>query len=326
MNDFRTELTPARSTFPLNSKDQILTMGSCFADSIGNRLAENKFSVWSNRLGAVYNPLSIHHLLHLFLSEQSPLPQSYVENEGIWLNYDFHSSVSAFTKNELETKIRTMLAEATSFLKTANCIILTYGTAFVYRLKATGQVVANCHKVPSGNFTKELLTEEEIAKSFQSFHDQLHRVNPKCKIILTVSPVRHLKDTLELNSVSKSILRLACHSITKQFSNVEYFPAYEILLDDLRDYRFYKTDRLHPTDEAVEYIWQKFVNSNIDEPTRQFISQWMEIIKDLAHKPFHPQSASHQQFLLRLLQRLERLQATVEVSAEIQKVKQEIRP
>ncbi|MBS1505660.1 MAG: GSCFA domain-containing protein [Bacteroidetes bacterium] len=324
MNDFRTELTPARSAFPIRATDRILTAGSCFADSIGSRLTENKFSVWSNKLGAVYNPLSIHQLLQFFLGQQLPSPQSYMVNEGIWFNYDLHSSMSAATKEELETKIRDSVEEGNSFLKSANRVIITYGTAFVYRLKTSGQVVANCHKVPSGNFAKEFLTEEEIRKSFQIFYDQLKQINPNCKIILTVSPVRHLKDTLELNAVSKSILRLACHSLTNQFSDVEYFPAYEILLDDLRDYRFYKTDRLHPTDEAIEYIWEKFISSCMDESAQQFISHWAEIKKDLAHKPFHPRSASHQKFLLNLLKKLENLQSSVDVGAEIQKVKQDI--
>lgn len=324
MNDFRTELTPARSAFPIRATDRILTAGSCFADSIGSRLTENKFSVWSNKLGAVYNPLSIHQLLQLFLGRQLPSPQSYLENEGIWFNYDLHSSTSAATKEELEIKIRDSVVEGNSFLKSANRVIITYGTAFVYRLKTSGQVVANCHKVPSGNFAKDFLTEEEIRKSFQIFYDQLKQINLNCKIILTVSPVRHIKDTLELNAVSKSILRLACHSLTNQFSDVEYFPAYEILLDDLRDYRFYKTDRLHPTDEAIEYIWEKFILSCMDESAQQFISHWAEIKKDLAHKPFHPQSASHQKFLMNLLKKLENLQSSVDVDAEIQKVKQDI--
>jgi hypothetical protein len=325
MNDFRTELTPARSAIPLNGKDRILTIGSCFADSIGNRLAENKFKVWRNRLGAVYNPVSIHHLLGLFLENELPSPDSYLENDGVWFNYHFHSSVSAMTREELENKVNESISEANSFVKSASRVIITYGTAFVYRLKANDQLVANCHKVPSGNFSKDFLSQEDIVKSFLSFHSKLHNLNPDCKIILTVSPVRHLKDTLELNAVSKSILRLACHSLANQFPNVEYFPAYEILLDDLRDYRFYKTDRLHPTEEAVDYIWEKFLTSFVDEPTQQFISLWKEIAKDLAHKPFHPQSERHQKFLSQLLQKLESLQPSVDVSLEIQKVKQEIR-
>src|SRR6185369_3638007 len=171
-----------------------------------------------------------------------------------------------------------------------------------YRLKTSNEIVANCHKVPSINFTKSLLTETEIIESFQGFYAKLKSINPDCKIILTISPVRHLKDTLELNSVSKSMLRLSCHSIGNKFSDVEYFPAYEILLDDLRDYRFYKTDRLHPTEEAVEYIWEKFVSAYFDASSKEFIKEWKEIRKDLQHKAFHSQSENHQKFLKSLLQ------------------------
>jgi len=254
MKEFRTELIPVVSTSPFGLKERIFTIGSCFADEIGSHLAENKFNVWNNQFGAVYNPISIHQLFEFGLQKSLPSSESYLENGDVHLNYHFHSAYSSLNKDELETKIKASIGEANEFLKNGNRIIITYGTAFVYRLKSTNEIVANCHKVPSANFEKSLLTEAEIVDSFKNFHSKLKAINPECKSILTVSPVRHLKDTLELNAVSKSIVRLSCRSIVNQFPDVEYFPAYEILLDDLRDYRFYKTDRLHPTDEAVEYI------------------------------------------------------------------------
>ncbi len=324
MKDFRTELFPALSAFPINGKDTIFTIGSCFAQEIGNHLEENKFLTWNNRFGTNYNPVSIHELLSFALEKTRPYSETYLENDGIHFNYHFHSSFSAVKKEELENKIKTSIEEAHSFLKSVNRIIITYGTAFVYRLKNNKDIVANCHKVPSENFTKTLLTEGEIVQSFQGLYSKLKSINPECKIILTVSPVRHLKDTLQLNSVSKSILRLACHSIANQFHDVEYFPAYEIVLDDLRDYRFYKTDRLHPTEEAVEYIWEKFILSYLDESTKEFIKSWQEIKKDLAHKPFHPQSENHQNFLMETLRKLEQLQLKVDVSDEIQNLKLQI--
>ncbi len=316
MKDFRTELIPAVSTSPFGLKERIFTIGSCFANEIGSLLTENKLDVWNNQFGAVYNPISIHQLLEFGLKKSLPSSKSYLEAGGVHLNYHFHSSYSSLNKDELETKIKTSIAEANEFLKNGNRIIITYGTAFVYRLKSTNEIVANCHKVPSANFEKSLLTEAEIVDSFKNFHSKLKTMNPECKIILTVSPVRHLKDTLELNSVSKSILRLFCHSIANQFPEVEYFPAYEILLDDLRDYRFYKTDRLHPTDEAVEYIWEKFVTAYFNEPAKKFIIEWQKIKKDLAHKPFHPQSESHQEFLKEVLKKSEKLQQTIDSTIE----------
>jgi GSCFA family len=324
MKEFRTELMSAVSAWPIDLKDTIFTIGSCFADTIGEHLIENKFTVWNNQFGTVYNPLSIHSLLLLALESKLPSSESYLQNEGIHLNYDFHSSFSSLNKEELKSKIQTSLIEANRFLKNANRIIITYGTAFVYRLKSNNGIVANCHKVPSVNFTKSLLTEIEIVESFKFFYLKLKSINPNCKIMLTVSPVRHLKDTLELNAVSKSILRLSCHSIVNQFSDVAYFPAYEILLDDLRDYRFYKSDRLHPTDEAIEYIGEKFVAAYFDESAKKFVNDWEEIRKDLQHKPFYAESASHQQFLKSVLIKLDKLNSLIDVSMETQNVKSQM--
>ncbi len=318
MKDFRTELIPIISKSPIGLKENIFTIGSCFANSIGSHLVENKFHAWNNQFGTVYNPISIHRLLLFGLEKESPGSESYLQREGVKLNYHFHSSFSSFSKAELENRIKTSIAEANQFLKNANLIIITYGTAFVYRLKSNNEMVANCHKEPSENFEKSLLIENQIVNSFQVVYSKLKAINPNCKIILTVSPVRHLKDTLELNAVSKSVLRLSCHSIVNQFRGVEYFPAYEILLDDLRDYRFYKTDRLHPTEEAMDYIWEKFVASYLDEPTKKFISDWQEIKKDLSHRPFHPRSEGHQLFLKKVLTKLKKMESSVDVSNEIQ--------
>lgn len=324
MKEFRTEITPAVSPSPIGLGDAIFTIGSCFADSIGDRFAENKFKVWNNRLGTVYNPHAIHQLLLFGLENKLPAPDHYLNEGGVHFNYHFHSSFSALQRGDLEHRIRTSVIEAHEFLRNADRVIITYGTAFVYRLKNNDEIVANCHKKPSAFFTKSLLKEREIIESFQRFHSKLKLINPRCKIILTVSPVRHLKDTLELNAVSKSVLRLSCHSVIGQFADVEYFPAYEILLDDLRDYRFYKTDRLHPTEEAVEYIWEKFAAAYFDKPAKQFIRAWKGIVQDLAHEPFHRESENHQQFLRSVLAKLDKLTATIDVSAEIQKVKSQI--
>ena len=295
--DWRTELNVKPSENKITLSNRIFTVGSCFADEIGNHLFENKFQVSNNPFGTVYNPVSIHRLLLFGLNKSFPGQESYSQNEDIYCNYHFHSSFSSLNQGDLENKIENSILESNFFLKTANRIIITYGTSFVYRLKSSGDVVANCHKMPSTGFEKQLLSESDILKSFEEFYGNLKSINPSVKIILTVSPVRHLKDTLELSAVSKSILRVACHSITNRFPDVEYFPAYEILLDDLRDYRFYKTDRLHPTEEAVEYIWEKFMDTYFDDSTMKIVLEWQQIKKDLMHKPFHKQSEKHQKFL-----------------------------
>ncbi|MBI1767087.1 MAG: GSCFA domain-containing protein [Bacteroidetes bacterium] len=314
MKDFRTELIPSISHSPIGLMDKIFTIGSCFADEIGNQLKESKFTISNNPFGTIYNPVSIHRLLLLGLKKSFPGQESYSQNEDIYFNYHFHSSFSSLNRGDLESKIQNSILESNSFLKTADRIIITYGTAFVYRLKSSNEIVANCHKMPSTGFEKLLLTEPDILKSFEELYTNLRSVNSSVKIILTVSPVRHLKDTLELNSISKSILRVTCHSIVNKFPDVEYFPAYEILLDDLRDYRFYKTDRLHPTEEGVEYIWEKFITAYFDAPERKFINEWQKIKKDLAHKPFQPQSESHQKFLKETLKKLDQLKQTFDLN------------
>jgi hypothetical protein len=324
MKEFRTEINPAISASPIGLKDAVFTIGSCFAEEIGRHLDRNKFHVWNNQFGAVYNPVSIHRLLLFGLGNKLPETESYLQSDGLHLNYHFHSSYSALKREALEIKITAAVGEAYGSLKNAHRVIITYGTAFVYRRNSSDEIVANCHKVPSSHFTKSLLTETEVVQSFQEFYSALKEINPGCKIILTLSPVRHVKDTLELNAVSKSILRFSCHAIISRFAGVAYFPACEILLDDLRDYRFYKTDRLHPTEEAVDYIWEKFVAAYFDKSAQRVFQQWQEIRKDLEHKPFHPETENHQKFLQSVLIKLEVLQPRIDVAEEIRDLKSKI--
>jgi len=321
--DFRTELHTRPSENKLLMSDKVLTIGSCFADEMAFRLAENKIQI-GNYFGTVFNPVSIHRLLMFGLKKETPSAKTYSVHDGVHFNFYFHSSFSSTDKNELANRIQNTIAKANSFLRTASRIIITYGTSFVYKLTDTGEAVANCHKMPSTDFNKYLLTQPEIIESFEGFYGTLKSINPACKIILTVSPVRHLKDTIELNAVSKSILRIACHSISNQFSDVEYFPAYEILLDDLRDYRFYKKDLIHPTEEAIDYICEKFIDSYFDQSAKIFFTEWSQIKKDLNHKPFNIKSESHQKFLQSLLLKLEKLQSQVDVSKEIENLKSSV--
>jgi hypothetical protein len=321
--DWRTELNVKPSRNKITLSDKIFTIGSCFSDEMGQLLGENKFQV-ARPFGTVYNPISIHRLLSLGLNKGFPTEESFGQNEDVYFNYHFHSSFSSLNRKELEKRIEKSITESNEFLKTANTVVITFGTAFVYQLKSNGAIVANCHKMSSTLFEKRLLTQTEIIKSFEEAYSKLKSINLSVKIILTVSPVRHLKDTLELNSVSKSILRMACHTISEQHQDVEYFPAFEILVDDLRDYRFYKSDRLHPTEEAVEYIWQKFSGAYFDESTKKFVSEWQKIKSELTHRSFHPESDSHQKFLKSLLLKLENLESMVDVQTEIAETKSKI--
>lgn len=324
MKDFRTELKVTPSRVPIHLKSAIFTQGSCFADAIGSRLAIYKQKACVNPFGVIYNPESIHKAISYSIFNE-PVPEhTFLQSHEVFLNYDFHSEFSALGKEELAARLVDTIGSAHYFLKAADWLLLTYGTAWAYQRKDTGEVVANCHKLPSTMFTKSLLTSGAIVSSFSTFRDQLKRYNPSIRIILTVSPVRHLKDTLELNAVSKSVLRVACHDIVQEFDDVEYFPAYEIMADDLRDYRFYKADRLHPTEEAEDYIWEKFMERYFSPDLRDFVVKWNAILSAMRHKPFHPRAAAHQKFLRDTLERLNELKQLVDVEAEISLVKQDL--
>ena len=315
--NFRTELHPKPADFKLNQASRIVTVGSCFSDVIGNQLEKYKVETLTNPFGTLFNPLSACKLLQICAGADVELADSFVENNGRWYSYDFHSSFSAETEEELYELLDEAIVKTRRFLKKADVLILTLGTANIFRLNITGETVANCHKLPAANFSRETLLPEEIITSIAETHSLLRELNPNLKLVLTVSPVRHLKDTLELNSVSKSVLRLATHFLTQNLPDIAYFPSYELLIDDLRDYRFYKEDMLHPTTLAENYIWEKFTGAYFDESFRSFTTEWDTVLRAKSHKPFHPESALHQAFIQNMLQKLQSLQDKVNVAEEI---------
>lgn len=314
---FRTEL-PVTGTKAINLQQAIFTIGSCFSDTIGQKLAENKFKVSANPFGTCYNPVSIHTLLTLAAHNTVPPTNSYLEQNGLHANYLFHSQFSSVSREQLEQQLTSTLASAHQHLQKASVVMITYGTAWVYQRKDTDEITNNCHKVPAANFTKRLLEVEEIVQDFVMLRKELMTLNPSVQFILTLSPVRHLKDTLELNSVSKAIVRHAIYNITQQHKNTSYFPAYELLLDDLRDYRFYKSDLLHPSEEAEKYIWNKFAQAYFDDTTLEFIKRWTDVKAGMQHKAFHPQSDAHQAFLKKLRDSVLELKGLVDVEEELQ--------
>lgn len=324
MKDFRTTLKVEPSKTKMDLKSRILTQGSCFADAIGARLARYKVKALVNPFGVIYNPESIHKVLSYSVFNQVPPDHTFLKNGDIHLNYNFHSEFASLQKEHLATNLANTIGSTHYYLKDTQWLLLTYGTAWVYHRKETGEIVANCHKMPGAGFSKTLLPLESIVSSFQAVFEQLKRFNPLIKVILTVSPVRHLKDTLELNAVSKSLLRLACYQLSALYDEVEYFPAYEIMLDDLRDYRFYKSDMLHPTGEAEDYIWEKFMERYFSPELKDFVDQWSIILAALRHKPFHPQSSSHQQFLHDTLKKLEEFRPYVDIEEERSVLKQQL--
>ncbi|RYU78028.1 GSCFA domain-containing protein, partial [Hymenobacter persicinus] len=321
---FRTEitLTPSPSQLPLSAR--VLTVGSCFADTIGGRLAAHKVNTLVNPFGTVFNPLSACRLLRAAAGEEMDWQQHLVEARGRWQSYDLHSTVGADSPVTLLQQIRDVVAQTGRFLETADVVVLTLGTAFAYRLLETQELVSNCHKVPAEKFEKELLTPDEVINAVAETHAYLRLKNPKLRFILTVSPVRHLKDTLPLNAVSKSVLRVACHYLSELLPDVSYFPAYELLVDDLRDYRFYASDMLHPSEVAENYIWEKFTRTYFDANFGRFRKDWEAVRQALGHRPLYPAAPEHRAFLENTLERLHKLAAQTDVRQELREVQQQL--
>ena len=322
---FRTELQPTPAPFRLSLQKPLLTLGSCFAAVIGERLQEAKFKVLVNPFGTLFHPLPLTSLLQMALLEQQPGEESYLLYQERWLNYLLHSSINAPTKEELQEHIAQTLQTVKNQLLQGQALMLTLGTSFVYELRDPLLTVANCHKQPQKQFTKRLVPVEENLLALEELWKLLKSKNQDLKLVLTVSPVRHLKDTLELNSVSKAMLRVVCHQMAEKYpEDIYYFPSYELLVDDLRDYRFYGSDLLHPSPMAEQYVWEKFRDALLDEDAQLFLKEWEPLKQALLHRPFNPTSSAHRQFLQKTLQKLQALSSRVEVGDEIKKLEEQL--
>ncbi len=320
---FRTELNVLPSSWKISIDDPVFLLGSCFAIHIGERLQQYKFEALTNPFGTIFNPHSLFRLIEFSLNEEKIPEWSFLENQGIHRNYFFHSDVSGKTEEELTRSIQEKRAQTFHSIKNAKVILLTFGTAVYYRLKKNNEIVANCHKVPAKEFNKEMLSANEIVEGFVKTYDAIKEINPDVNFILTVSPVRHLKDSLEVNSVSKAILRTASEEIKNSHNDVAYFPSFELMMDDLRDYRFYKEDMLHPNDQAITYIWEKFIGAYFDEKTLKFVEEWSSIIKALHHRPFNPGTEEHKNFLMKTIERIQKLNRP-NVQEEIEQLKSQL--
>ena len=305
----------------------VFSIGSCFAQVLGSQLQASKFSACVNPFGIVYNPASIFRLLHNAINSTLPPENTYLTNQGICYNYMFHSDFSSTYQEDLKAQVEQSVLSAGKYLKKTKWLIITLGTAFCYEKKDDGQLVTNCHKMPSGDFEKRMLTVDEIERRFDQLHYALQTSNPAIRYIFTVSPVRHIKNTLERDAVSKATLRLACEHIQNKYPEyVDYFPSYEIMMDDLRDYRFYEADMIHPNEVAQQYIWEKFTTAYFDEATLAFIKKWEKVQKAICHKAFHPKSPAHQKFIRQTIQQLQDFNETINVEQEIKILRNQLNP
>jgi hypothetical protein len=316
--DFRTIFQVKPLPFRISHQSEILTSGSCFATSMGDRLTRGKFPCLTSPFGTVYNPVSIHEQVSYAFSSVRPREDRIMMRDGRYVHLDYHSSLSGSTPQKCLDRLIQQQELVKTTLTQTKVIMLTYGTAWVHAYQH--QVVANCHKQPASWFEKRLLTLTEIKESFQQLKNTIDPSHQGIQFLLSVSPVRHLKDGFEENAVSKALLRLACYELQEHDPNVHYFPAYEVLLDDLRDYRFYADDMLHPSPLAEEYIWQQFVQSTMDTDTRHLLQEIESIMNALTHRPFQSESVAHQQFLHQLKLRLQKLNRQLPMTEELAQV------
>ena len=280
-----TEITPL--PLRLRHSDKLLVMGSCFAEHIGGRLEQMKFRTVVNPYGVLYNPLSIAEALTRLI-EQRPFTEEELHEfpDGGWNTWLHHSRYSHPDKQEALLAINTNMKKAWCQLTEANTLIITLGTAWVYKLADTAMVVGNCHKVPERSFTRQRLQVREIVEALDAVIHRISKINPKLRVLFTVSPVRHLKDGLHGNQLSKSTLLLATDELCKLHpERCHYFPAYEIVMDELRDYRFYAEDMHHPSAQAIDYIWLRLAQCAFSTQTMQYLKEYEPIRKGLLHRP-----------------------------------------
>lgn len=302
MKTFRTVFPSRRSTVSLTHADRVLLLGSCFTEHIGNRLAAGKFATLTNPNGIVYNPVSIARSLEQLVGMENSAPASesnaafLFEHAGLWHSWEHHGAFSGVDRNAVLAGIRQAQARAAAFLQQASCLFLTLGTAEVFMLKESGQIVANCHKAPAGWFVQRRLSVSETVAALSAVLQKIKSRHPGITVVLTVSPVRHLRNGFVENQRSKAVLVLACAELCEQLDFVHYFPAYELLLDDLRDYRFYSDDMTHPNEQAIDYIWDFFSDTFFPEETKRLLAQIDKIAAAMRHRPFNPDTPEHRAF------------------------------
>ena len=307
--EFRTEMPASNFSFDITHNTPVLTVGSCFAENIGNRLASLKFRSLVNPFGIVYNPVSVGGVLKRLLDEDFTYPrEALFENQGLWHSFEHHSRFSATDPDHVLKGINKALRLGREFLRESKVVFLTFGTAYVFERRKDGGIVANCHKVPAHQFCRRRLSVEEVKQAIGPHLLALKQKYPAIDIVLTVSPVRHLRDGFVCNQRSKAVLLLGAGELCDEHEFVHYFPAYELLLDDLRDYRFYDKDLVHPAEIALEYIWNHFKRSFFTERTRRILADLHKIQRSADHRTMFPGSPGHVQFVERQLEKMDRFE------------------
>lgn len=303
---FTTKIPIQKFQNPITYESKILALGSCFAENMSEKFDYFKFQNSVNPFGIIFNPVSIEKLINRIVNKKEFTENDIFFHNDLWHCYEVHSELSNPNKEEFLKTLNRLINSTNEQLNSSTHIIITYGTSWVYRNIESNKIVANCHKVPQKQFSKEILSIETIEKSIQSTIKLIQELNPNCNFIFTVSPVRHIKDGFVENQRSKAHLISAIHSYNLQPTT--YFPSYEIMIDELRDYRFYIQDMLHPNQTAIDYIWERFSENYISDESQKVMQEVDNIQKSLLHRPFNPNSESHHIFLENLNKKIQMLQ------------------
>lgn len=324
MSTFRTEVDIDENPEEKITYDsKILSLGSEFSHALVEPLIKYRFLVDSNPYGTIYNPLSLFRALDISAERSDLDPAYFTECDGEWNHFDVHLRTRARSREELVTELNRVVADTRAYFRDADFLLLTFGSAYVYALNTDRRVVANCHRAPKNMFDQRLLSVSEIVEGFRSIYGHLNHLR---EIVLLVSPVMHTKSSITLNAVSKSVLRLACHEIVNEFPHVKYFPAYELLLHDLRDYRFYNKDFIHPNATAVDYIFDKFLRAYVDERDQKVVAAVQSTLEAIEHVPWNPQSEDYQRCVQDALDSLESIVSPIDLTELVDELRSRISP
>lgn len=306
MSRFRTRIEIQASEVKIDYRDKLFFTGSCFSENLGRRMNNDFFDCLVNPFGVLYNPVSIARSIRLILGREQIGDEDILFHNGLY-HSSYHSGLfSGSNKNELQNKIDQTNRVYKAFLKESKFLFITFGTARVYKYLKSGRIVANCHKIPGTQFRNYLCDPDEIAGYYNELIPYLYQINPGLNIVFTVSPVRHWKDGAHGNQLSKSVLHLSIQKILEQNSNCMYFPSYEIVMDELRDYRFYARDMIHVSEETADYIYEAVAHSFFLDETKKIRKEVLDLKKVFNHKILHPGSEEHKQFLKKKDEKLQK--------------------
>ena len=309
--NLQTKITVAAPDFLIDYNSRLMMLGSCFAENMGSKFSYYKFDVDVNPCGIIYNPLSVANVLRLIVEGKQFEKSDLRQVGGKWVSLYHHGAFSSTDPDECLRRINDRLTKATGELRTLDLLVITWGTAWVYRYTRENIVVSNCHKIPSQEFERSRLSVEDIVKEYLVLIGRLREINPGLRILFTVSPIRHWKDGAHGNQLSKATLLLAIDRLREELQHVYYFPAYEIVLDELRDYRFYADDMLHMSGFTVDYIWERFLYSFISPEVLGLMNQIGRVNKGVAHRPFDPQSEEYHRLVKKMLAEIMAISANI---------------